>query len=133
MPARRLLWLPLVVGMLLSQAPAAVAQTGASVTTAEPADLLAWSFAPADVTINAGATVSWTNPGLQEHTVTAADYSFYLALSPGQTVSMTFDAPGVYAYLCEPHPWMRGTVTVLAAAPDMPPEEPAVGGISSQE
>src|SRR5262249_39702693 len=60
-----------------------------------------------------GGTITWTNMGSQQHTVSAADGSFESGLvEPGATWTMEFDAPGVYAYVCTPHPWMKGFVYV---------------------
>ncbi|MFI5423154.1 MAG: plastocyanin/azurin family copper-binding protein, partial [Nitrososphaerales archaeon] len=32
---------------------------------------------------------------------------------PQQKFTFVFTADGVYAYHCEPHPWMQGKVTIL--------------------
>jgi hypothetical protein len=37
-------------------------------------------------------------------------------MDEGDSYSVTFTAAGTYAYLCTPHPFMTGTVTVVAAA-----------------
>jgi YVTN family beta-propeller protein len=67
----------------------------------------------APVTISAGQTVSWLNGDSVAHTVTASDDSWDSEdLAPGQRFTKTFDAPGEYAYYCEIHPHMRGTVIV---------------------
>ncbi len=73
-------------------------------------DINTWGFA---VSVPAGQSVVWTNLGAQAHTVSAADGSFETGLvSPGSTAPLQFDVPGVYAYMCTPHPWMKGTVAV---------------------
>lgn len=73
-------------------------------------------FTPATLTIHVGDTVSWTNSGPSSHTATARDGSFNTGqLSRGHSASHTFTAPGTYAYFCSIHPFMHGTVTVLAA------------------
>ena len=61
----------------------------------------------------AGQTVTWTNTGAQQHTVTADDTSLDSGLiDPGNTFSFEFDTPGIYTYHCTPHPWMKSTITV---------------------
>ena len=34
------------------------------------------------------------------------------ALAKGETKTVTFDKPGIYYYICTPHPWMYGQVIV---------------------
>jgi plastocyanin len=73
-------------------------------------------FTPATLTIHVGDTVTWTNSGPSGHTATARDGSFNTGqLSRGHSAAHTFTAPGTYAYFCSIHPFMHGTVTVLAA------------------
>jgi plastocyanin len=62
------------------------------------------TFEPPVITIPAGGTVTWTNTDQVAHTVTADDGSFASGfLAAGESVSVTFDAPGTYAYYCIPH------------------------------
>ncbi|MGB9182729.1 MAG: plastocyanin/azurin family copper-binding protein [Solirubrobacteraceae bacterium] len=78
-------------------------------------------FTPAPVTIHVGDTVTWTNSGPSGHTATARDGSFDTGLlSRGHSASHRFTAPGTYAYFCSIHPFMHGTVTVLAATTARP-------------
>jgi plastocyanin len=75
-----------------------------------------FSFTPATVTVPAGGTVTWVNcdpPGEESHTSTAdaGGWSSPL-LGSGQAFSRTFGQAGDFAYHCEPHPFMTGTVTV---------------------
>ncbi len=75
-----------------------------------PSDITTWGFA---VSVSATQSIAWTNLGTQAHTVTAADSSFDTGLvSPGGSAQLEFDTPGVYAYACTPHPWMKGNVAV---------------------
>jgi plastocyanin len=88
------------------------ATTGSQMAMVEgnPSDINSWGFA---VSVPAGQSAAWTNMGSQAHSVTAADGSFDSGLvSPGSTVPLEFDTPGVYAYTCTPHPWMKGNVVV---------------------
>lgn len=73
-----------------------------------------FAFAPADVTVAAGTTVTWTNDdaGLP-HTTTAGDATWNSGtLQPGDTFAFTFDTAGTFEYMCTIHPSMSGTVTV---------------------
>lgn len=76
-----------------------------------------YSFSPATLTVHVGDTVTWTNTGHQPHTATATNHSFDTGiLQHGQSASHTFTAPGTYSYYCVVHPWMKGTIIVLAAS-----------------
>ncbi len=73
------------------------------------------AYQPAALTIEAGQTVTWTNRGFTPHTVTALGGEFDSGrLNVGESFKVTFSTPGSFAYKCEVHPSMRGTVTVLA-------------------
>lgn len=75
------------------------------------------AFAPADVTVNVGDTVTWTNTDPMIHTVTSTTNAFDSDdMDEGDSYSVTFTAPGTYDYYCVPHPFMTGTITVVAAA-----------------
>ena len=75
------------------------------------------AFAPGDVTVAVGGTVRWANDDDRDHTVSATDGSFGSSvLGTGDGFDHTFDAAGVYRYLCAIHPEMTGSVTVVAAS-----------------
>ncbi len=87
--------------------PATVSGAGAQVTMKDIA------FHPADLTVNRGTTVTWTNDDGVDHTVTANDKTFDSSnVSPGQSFSFTFDQSGAFDYHCSIHPGMTGRVTV---------------------
>lgn len=74
------------------------------------------AYQPPALTIEAGQTVTWTNRGFTPHTVTAIGGEFSSGrLNVGESFKVTFSTPGTFAYKCEIHPSMRGSVTVLAA------------------
>ena len=74
-----------------------------------------FAFAPANIVIDAGTTVTWTNLDGDAHTVTSDDGDELESerLSKGEMFRHTFDTPGEYFYHCEPHSNMHGLVTVL--------------------
>ena len=84
---------------------------------ADPGDTISdFKFTPATVTIHSGDTITWTNDGPSEHTATASNGSFDTGLlKKGQSASHTFTQPGTYAYICTIHPFMHGTIVVLAS------------------
>jgi plastocyanin len=73
-------------------------------------------FTPGTTTIHAGDTITWTNNGPSSHTATASNGAFNTGvLHKGQSSSHTFTQAGTYAYVCSIHPFMHGTIVVLAA------------------
>lgn len=91
-------------------------------SASDPAVTIAdFHFTPPTTTVHVGDTITWTNDGPSSHTATAKDGSFNTGtLSKGQSASHTFTKPGTYAYVCTIHPFMHGTITVLAAATTAP-------------
>lgn len=72
-----------------------------------------FAFAPATLTVQAGATVTWTNRDEEPHTVAASDGSFHSpGMGTGGTFSHTFPIAGKFDYVCSIHPMMHGTVVV---------------------
>ncbi len=74
-----------------------------------------FAFAPANIVIDAGTTVTWTNYDGDAHAVTSDDDDDELdseLLGQTETFRHTFDTPGEYFYHCEPHSNMHGLVTV---------------------
>jgi plastocyanin len=102
---------------------AADAGAGAAVPTApDSVSIVDFGFAPATLTVDAGATVTWTNTGAARHTVVANDGSFHSAgVHTGQTFTSTFAAPGTFVYICDIHPGMTGTILVQGANGAPPP------------
>jgi len=118
----------LSIGVLSTIAPSAFAQTvstpaGTSVPGCEETNEC---FIPAEITVDVGATVTWSNDDSAAHTVTSgdlgvdpdnvgADFDSSLFMA-GTTFEVTFDTAGTYPYFCMVHPWMAGVVIVGAAA-----------------
>jgi plastocyanin len=70
-------------------------------------------FSPASITVEPGTTVTWVNQGNAPHTATHTGGAFDSGtLQPGQSYSYTFNRAGTYAYYCQIHPYMTGTVVV---------------------
>jgi plastocyanin len=74
-----------------------------------------FQFAPASITVEMGDTVTWTNAGPTAHSATGDSFDTGI-FSEGQSRSETFNEAGTFSYICTPHPQMKGTVTVQAAA-----------------
>src|SRR5215210_839469 len=76
-----------------------------------------FSFGPGTITVNAGESVTWRNSGPSGHSATARDGSFNTGVLPkGKSASHTFSKAGSFSYICTPHPFMKGTVNVVAAS-----------------
>lgn len=81
-------------------------------------ETLKYKFIPEEITIKAGDTVRWVNKERRQyHNVWFRDLGeeptgeFF----PGEMFEKTFNEPGTYAYVCEPHEDrdMQGVVHVL--------------------
>ena len=93
--------------------PAASPAASPSAGSAASVTIKDFAFAPPELSIDAGSTVTWTNEDSTPHTATAEDGSFDTGrIDPGSSASHTFDTPGSYPYICAFHPTMHGTVIV---------------------
>ncbi|AJP59719.2 hypothetical protein UC34_13255 [Pandoraea vervacti] len=74
-----------------------------------------FTFAPATLTVKAGARVTWINRDDEPHTVTSASTPRAFAsgaLDTDAAFAFTFDKPGTYPYFCAVHPHMTGVIVV---------------------
>jgi len=98
--------LPMTAAAQDGPVPQAMAEPGGQLTAA--------NFA---AVVPVGGTITWTNLGTQAHTVTSSDGAFDSGpVAPGESATIQFDTPGDFAYVCTPHPWMKGIVHVSADA-----------------
>jgi len=116
---RRLSFLVTLLAGTLLLVPIALAQgQDQSVQPVPIQDVVSVSIADnffdvADIAIEPGTTVYWSNEGQVPHTVTADDGSFDSGqLNPGDSYIVNFLGSGVVSYHCELHPEMVGSVTV---------------------
>ena len=88
--------------------------TSTPVTIQRGAERLAdRAYAPDDLTVTTGTTVTWTNIDTVAHTSTANTNGWNSGIvMPGDHFSFTFQTPGTFAYHCAIHPGMIGTVVV---------------------
>ncbi|HLI28524.1 MAG TPA: plastocyanin/azurin family copper-binding protein [Chloroflexota bacterium] len=70
------------------------------------------AFTPDTLTVPVGTTIRFINDDPEIHTATQNSGFDSGLIFPGQTWSYTFAVPGVYPYVCLPHPFMVGTITV---------------------
>ncbi len=73
-----------------------------------------FAFGPKELTVDAGATITWSNLDGADHTVTQSGGQLFKSpdLATDDTFEVTFAEAGTYEYICKFHPAMRGTVTV---------------------
>ena len=124
-PRRRRMVLSLgavgVTALLAAALPALTAVGEAVVAAAaSPAtvEIDNFAFAPADLTVTAGTTVTWKNDDDSPHRIGDKDGTFRsAALDTDDTFSHTFAAPGEYPYICTIHPYMVGKIIVKPAGP----------------
>ena len=101
----------------------AAQEVPADATTVVIANL---AFDPSAITVPTGTTVAWTNDDAVPHTVTSTDGAFDSGIfDPGGSFSFTFNEPGSFAYICQLHPQMQGTVTAEG--------EPVAGGTQAAQ
>ncbi len=82
------------------------------VATTEVAMVKSYRFDPKTIEIEAGETVTWANEDNFTHTVQVDGQGDH-EVGQGETVSITFDEPGTYEYVCTLHRKdMDGTVIV---------------------
>lgn len=112
--------------MRLSPAPRAIAR-GATVALAltiligagqtkprsHVVDIAGFQFAPAEITVAVGDTVTWSNHDIVPHTATAMDGAWDSGTLEGKARrSVVVRAKGKVDYQCALHPSMTGTVVV---------------------
>ena len=69
-------------------------------------------FRPANITVAAGDTITFTNNDSAPHTATAGDGSFDTGrLGKGESARVTIRDAGSTDYICRLHPMMKGKVT----------------------
>lgn len=72
-------------------------------------------FTPQHVKVKSGTTVKWVNKEKRNnHSVYFKEEGLPESerFFPGESWSRTFEKPGLYPYICGPHPEMTGSVEV---------------------
>lgn len=73
----------------------------------------AHEWAPSEFTVPVGGSITWFNDSTLSHTVTFGSGPDCGYVVVNGSVSVTFDTPGTYSFLCRIYPtYMSGTVTV---------------------
>ena len=112
---KRVLVLGLVLALLLA------ACSGESTDSTESAggeeqrvEIADQAFDPDTLTVAVGTTVTWVSadPNLPHTSNSEDEVWFSGTLNEGDDFSYTFEEAGTFAYFCEVHPSMTGTIVV---------------------
>lgn len=113
-----------LVGVVLGGAAALAGAPASATMDAMPAarvSIAFSAFAPEQIDVVAGDTVTWTNDSVRAHTVDGDDESYASdRMATGEAFSHQFTGPGEYPYHCRLHPFMRGEVDVYPLLLDRP-------------
>lgn len=105
------------MGMKTLVIPAVLAAMVALAPSTPTVTIKNFAYVPPRITVTAGTVVRFVNNDGEAHTVTAADRSFDSeGLDTGEAWTHRFTKAGTYAYFCELHPYMKGTVVVTPAS-----------------
>ncbi len=102
------------LGVRLAVAAALVLQLGAIGARADEMKVTIdnFTFAPAELKVKIGDTVTWTNHDDIPHTVVSAGKYRSKTMDTDDHFSFTFTAAGDYKYFCSLHPHMTGMIKV---------------------
>jgi plastocyanin len=82
-----------------------------------PVRIVNFEFKPQKVVIKPATKVTWTNDDTSIHDIkdtSPLNTPVSQEMSKGETFSITYNAPGTYSYVCGIHPYMTGSVEVVA-------------------
>lgn len=81
--------------------------------TTDAVEIFDFEYDPSAIQVDAGTEIAITNSDAAAHTFSAVDGSFDSGTIDGDAEgSVTVEEPGTYDYICEFHPYMKGTVEV---------------------
>ena len=97
-----------------STAPADSGGGSAQSSSGNAVKIVDFKFEPKDLTVPAGTKVTFTDDDSVVHTATSDESGGFDTgtLKQGDSASVSFDKPGTYAYHCDFHAFMQGTITV---------------------
>ena len=102
------------VGRCLAAAAALVFMLGGLTAHAQEVTVTIdnFTFAPPELTVKVGDTVTWTNHDDIPHTIVSAGKFRSKTLDTDDSFSLTFNSAGDYKYFCSLHPHMTGMIKV---------------------
>ena len=106
---------PLAAALLVI--PGVSTVTSAAPPAALSVDVKEFTFAPKQITVRAGQSITWVNDDEEPHTIVFdKDATRSPVLDKGERYTHTFAAAGTFSYHCSLHPHMIGTVVVEPSA-----------------
>ena len=96
-------------------------QVGGNAKAMQVINIQNFSFSPAELSVEAGTTVKWTNNDSAPHQISGTGFGSQ-SLGQGESYTFTFDQAGTFDYHCAIHPSMTGKVIVA----------PGTGGVNNQ-
>ncbi|MGH9276895.1 MAG: cupredoxin domain-containing protein [Acidimicrobiales bacterium] len=104
--------------VILAAVALPVAGAGAGAQASAKVEVVNFDYMPRQLTVDANATVTFTNTGDRPHTVTDRGGTFdSQPIAPGATANVTFSVPGRYSYFCRINPSkMNGFIEVRPPA-----------------
>ena len=106
-----------IVAIALSQGGAGASGPASNAVVAGKAAQLTianFAYHPAVMTVRVGAIVTVTNKDSTAHTATATSGAFDSGtIQPGHSARLRTTHPGTYAYYCQFHAFMHGTIKVV--------------------
>lgn len=104
-----------IIGFLVA-VPWAPDKAGATVLGNAEVLIQDYKFTPATLSVKVGTRVRWTN--MERRTTHSVLFTGPQGFEserffPGESWERVFDKPGLYPYVCGPHPEMKGLVEVL--------------------
>lgn len=104
----------LIVGLVFAQSQTRSAPSAAVVAGHQaPLKISNYAYTPTTLTVKVGTKITVTNADSTAHTVTAAGAFDSGTVGAGKSLSFTVTKPGVFAYICQFHAFMNGTIKVI--------------------
>lgn len=85
---------------------------GATASGAKTVDINHFAFHPPTLRVKRGARVAFVNSSDVTHTATRAGSFNTGHIKAGKSVTIRFTQKGAFAYHCNIHPFMKGTIVV---------------------
>jgi plastocyanin len=103
-----------IFGLLLAgiHSPGAAAGDSATASRTATVRIVNFAFGPATLRVAKGSEVAFSNSSRTVHTATRGGAFDTGRIKPGKSVTVRFRQKGTFAYHCEIHPQMRGTIVV---------------------
>jgi plastocyanin len=113
---------PMIIAGAVAMLAIGTSSVGAqSATSQSTVTIDNFVFAPAEVSVPAGTTLTWMNAQNVRHTSTADNGAWDSGiLAANQSFQLKLDQVGDFTYHCDIHPDMVGVVHVTAAADPAP-------------